>query len=184
MVLQSFHLFQVFFNWFTCIQSRISFKNLLYWINWFSFIYLSFVIIDAFHIPFINLTIKNFVFLTSSELSSHIQNKALHYFRSAGLAIDPIHAGIKLSFLLAIALHQFKTFKYSWLLIPLLFITIWLTGSRSAIILSLVGIIIWIAFNRDFKLQIKTLAKYTSITFLLIVVFMLNNSFSQVSHIS
>jgi len=86
---------------FLVAQAKLNRKRVLNAICWFALGYAGFVIVDAFHIPVVNWGMKSFTLFGSVQQPGMLERKALTYFRSAGLAIDAIHAGNKLSFLFA-----------------------------------------------------------------------------------
>lgn len=165
------------------IQSNISLNKLLVYMSWFAFGYALFVIIDAYHIPIINIWMKSFTNLAQRPYESSVST-ALSYFRSSGLAFDANHAGTALSFLTIIALHQYKIFKLSWLLIPLLLVAVFLTGSRSAAILTVAAFLIWFTYHQEFRVQLRLTTKYLVISLLIVFIGLFNDSFEQVAEMS
>ncbi len=165
-------------------QANIEPGRILRAVNWFAFAYALFVVIDAFHIPAINWAMKSFTFFAQGSGPEYVEYKALHYFRSSGLAIDSIHAGTKLSFLLAVALYQYRSFRWSWLLIPTLVFAIFLTGSRSATVLTIVGFAAWVLYFRNYSYQFESLVRYALVFAALTTICLANDSFATVFKIS
>lgn len=165
------------------IQSKIPLTKLIVYLNWFAFAYVLFLLLDAYHVQIINVWMKSFTNLAQRPFEI-TERTALYYFRSSGLAYDANHAGVKLSFLLIIALHQYKSFKLSWLLIPLLLVGVFLTGSRSASIMTIAAFLIWFVYHQDFGTQFRLFAKYLAVSLLIVFVGLFNDSFEKVAETS
>ena len=165
------------------IQINPSFKKLLRHTNWFAFIFAGLVILDAFHIPVINLQMKTIsaIGFRDFEISSNI---ALNYFRAAGTGIGPNHSAILMTILLGIALTQYQTFKLTWLLLPILLIGIYLTGSRSGLIMMISTIILWFLYFRDYHPQIQLMLTCFIISLLVVGYGSFNTSFAKTQEIA
>ena len=165
------------------IQVRPSSTKLLKYANWFAVFFAFFVILEAFHVPTINIAIKTVsqIGYRPLEISRDI---ALHYFRAAGLGIDANHAAIRLAILLPIALYQVRHFKYSLGVVAMILIGIYLTGSRSGFVLMLAGSAMWFAYGGRWLEKYQFLFRVLVISFVFITIANLNPSFAKVSEIA
>ncbi len=165
-------------------QSRMSLGWVLAVLNWFALVYAAFVLLEAFHIPAVNLGMKMFTFF-GQRPHEFVELYALDYFRAAGLAFDPNHAGIRLALLLVIALHQHRQFRLNTILIPMILVAVFLTGSRAGAGLAVVALLVWLVYNyRSFSYQWRRLAMYLAAASFVLLIGLFNPSFSKVAHVA
>ncbi len=159
-------------------QSRLDLWRLAKWVNVAAIIYAATVIVDAYHVPALNIAMKSFSGL-GQQTSDFTRNVALNYFRSSGVGYDPNHTGAGLALLLVVALATWSRERLVLATIPLLIVAVLLTGSRAASILSLVALASWFVFQREWISQLSGLFKWTVIAGAITLVALSNTSFEH-----